>query len=121
MVPGIGDVRRLRWGQMIDAFVASCYIGDMLTIVLIIAAPLAIIALPAPAGHAVAAIAVGLLALREWRQARRSAVKQHQARQEALTAAENFHDSVSAYALLQARSRPVKSRSPAPGGAPSDH
>ena len=93
----------------------------MLTVFLIIAAPLAIIALPAPVGHLAAGVAVVLLAGREWRHAREVARKQRKAVEEAATAAAHFQDSVSAYALLQARSRPVKRRAPGAAPSPADH
>ena len=93
----------------------------MLTIFLIVAAPFAIIILPAPAGHLVAVFAVVLLAYREWRNAREAALAQRLAEEEAALAAANFQDSVSAYALLQARSRPLRGRSGAAGRQPAEH
>lgn len=80
----------------------------IISIILIIAAPLAILVLPAPYGYSFAAFVVVFLSYREWQKARVSEREEKKAQEEAAAAKRDFRDSFSDFVRLQAGTKRVE-------------
>jgi len=74
----------------------------IIPIALTIAAPIGIIALPAPYGYLFAAFVVVFLSYREWHKARLWELEEKRAQEENALAKRDFRDSFSDFARLQA-------------------